>query len=75
MDDPIALLEMLGPSGTAVAVCLYLHKSFIAHSKFMLEMLLKEQEEDRKVFEQAVTKLDQRLQYLELLIKDMRDKR
>lgn len=38
-------------------------------------MLLKEQEEDRKVFEQAVTKLDQRLQYLELLIKDMRDKR
>lgn len=72
--DAMAVLEMLGPSGIAVAVCLYLHKSFVAHSQYMLEKLLKEQEEDRKVFEQAVSKLDQRLQYLELLIKDIRDK-
>lgn len=68
--DPMAILEVLGPSGIAVAVCLYLHRSFVSYSTVMVDKLLQEQKEDRKVFEQAVDKLDRRLEYLEILLRE-----
>jgi len=61
------------PAGTAAVAIYFVHK-FMAFHKEIVDKCLKDAEEDRKLFLQAITKIDTRLSYLEKLVEKIMEK-
>lgn len=63
----IDIIVALGPVAGVLILSIYFIKSFIAFQKETIGAILETMKEDRKVFEQAVEKIDRRLEILERL--------
>tara|TARA_R110000822_G_scaffold199618_1_gene337304 strand:+ start:779 stop:997 length:219 start_codon:yes stop_codon:yes gene_type:complete len=61
------LIVALGPAAGVLILSIYFIRSFIAFQKETIGDILDTMKEDRKVFEQAVEKIDRRLEILERL--------
>jgi len=58
---------LTGPAA-GVAVSVYFLNRFMGFQKEVTDRLITEMKEDRKVFEETIKKIDQRLTYLETLV-------
>ena len=61
------VIVALGPAAGVLILSIYFIRSFIAFQKETIGDILDTMKEDRKVFEQAVEKIDRRLEILERL--------
>tara|TARA_R100000951_G_scaffold94371_1_gene83114 strand:+ start:357 stop:578 length:222 start_codon:yes stop_codon:yes gene_type:complete len=61
------------PAGTAAVAIYFVHK-FMAFHKETVDKCLEDAAEDRKLFLQAITKIDTRLSYLEKLVEKIMEK-
>ena len=61
------LIVALGPAAGVLILSIYFIRSFITFQKETIGDILDTMKEDRKVFEQAVEKIDRRLEILERL--------
>lgn len=70
-------MEILGllatPAGTAAVAIYFVHK-FMAFHKDAVDKCLQDAEEDRKLFREAINKIDVRLSYLEKLVEKIMEK-
>ena len=62
------VLTGLGSGGSVLALSIYFIRSFIDYQKTVIHDILVEMKEDRKVFQEAVTKLDSRLLVIEKVL-------
>ena len=62
------VLTGLGSGGSVLALSIYFIRSFIDYQKTVIHEILTEMKEDRKVFQEAVTKLDSRLLVIEKVL-------
>lgn len=62
------VLTGLGSGGSVLALSIYFIRSFIDYQKTVIHDILAEMKEDRKVFQEAVTKLDSRLLVIEKVL-------
>ena len=67
------LIPFLSGPAAAVVVALYMNRQFILFQNQSIDRILKDAEEDRKLFQEAITKIDQRLYFLEEQMKLDRD--
>ena len=58
---------LTGPAA-GVAVSVYFLNRFMGFQKDVTDRLIDEMKEDRKIFEETIKKIDQRLTYLETLV-------
>ena len=61
------VIVALGPAAGVLILSIFFIKSFISFQKETIGDILDTMKEDRKVFEQAVEKIDRRLEILERL--------
>ena len=61
------VIVALGPAAGVLILSIFFIKSFISFQKETIGNILDTMKEDRKVFEQAVEKIDRRLEILERL--------
>tara|TARA_R110002167_G_scaffold9218_1_gene42349 strand:+ start:134 stop:352 length:219 start_codon:yes stop_codon:yes gene_type:complete len=61
------VIVALGPAAGVLILSIYFIRSFITFQKETIGDILDTMKEDRKVFEQAVEKIDRRLEILERL--------
>lgn len=66
------IMTGFGAGGSVLFLSIYFMRAFIDYQKSVIGDILLEMKEDRKLFQEAVTKLDARLHYIEKLIE--RDK-
>lgn len=71
-----ALLMELAPFLTgpaaAVIVALYMNRQFISFTNSSINRILDDAEKDRDLFKEAISKIDQRLYFLEEQMKDIK---
>jgi hypothetical protein len=67
------LIPFLSGPAAAVVVALYMNRQFILFQNQSIDRILKDAEEDRKLFQEAITKIDQRLYFLEEQMKDIKN--
>mgnify|MGYP007073396070 FL=1 len=72
--DIITLFEMFGIVAVAPAIAIYLHQSFVKITQQMMQSMLNESKADREVFVQAVDKLDRRIEMLEQVVREQKNK-
>lgn len=66
------VLTGLGSGGSVLILSIFFLRSFIDYQKTVIAEILNEMKEDRKVFQEAVSKLDSRLMFIEKILE--RDK-
>lgn len=66
------VLTGLGSGGSVLILSIFFIRSFIDYQKTVMSDVLTEMKEDRKVFSEAVSKLDARLMFIEKILE--RDK-
>ena len=62
------VLTGLGSGGSILLLSIFFIKSFIDYQKTVMKDVLEEMREDRKLFSEAVSKLDTRLQFIERIL-------
>jgi hypothetical protein len=62
------VVQSLGSALGACVLSIYFIHSFIKYQRDVMKDILEEMKEDRKLFSQAVQKLDLRLQFIERLL-------
>ena len=66
------VLTGLGSGGSVLILSIFFIRSFIDYQKTIMKDVLTEMKEDRRVFTEAVQKMDTRLMYIEKILE--RDK-
>ena len=72
--DIMALIESFGILAVAPAIAIYLHQSFVKITQEQMKMMMEESKADREVFQTAVDKLDRRIEMLEQVIRESKNK-
>jgi uncharacterized membrane protein len=67
--EMLDIVSFLTGPAAAVVVALYLNKMFVNFMSNSIEKIIQEAKEDRKLFQQAIEKLDRRLEIIENEIK------
>lgn len=66
------LIPFLSGPAAAVVVALYMNRQFIQFQNQSIDRILADAEKDRELFKEAITKIDQRLYFLEEQMKDIK---
>lgn len=66
------LIPFLSGPAAAVIVALYMNKTFVDFQNQSITKILEDAEKDRTLFKEAITKIDQRLYFLEEQLKDIK---
>ena len=72
--DIITLLEAFGIMAVAPAIAIYLHQSFVKITQEQMKLMMEESKADREVFQSAVDKLDRRIEMLEQVVREQKNK-
>ena len=67
------VIQSLGSAGAATFLCVFFIIVFTRFQEKSLAFLLKEMEQDREVFKDAIEKIDRRLEIKEILISHLKD--
>jgi|TARA_R100000734_G_C3315886_1_gene108090 ATP-dependent Lon protease len=68
----LELAPFLSGPAAAVIVALYMNRQFISFTNNSINRILDDAEKDRELFKEAITKIDQRLYFLEEQMKDIK---
>ena len=68
----VELVPFLSGPAAAVIVALYMNRQFISFTNNSINRILDDAEKDRVLFKEAITKIDQRLYFLEEQMKDIK---
>ena len=68
----VELTPFLSGPAAAVIVALYMNRQFISFTNNSINRILDDAEKDRVLFKEAITKIDQRLYFLEEQMKDIK---
>jgi ATP-dependent Lon protease len=68
----LELSPFLSGPAAAVIVALYMNRQFISFTNTSINRILDDAEKDRELFKEAITKIDQRLYFLEEQMKDIK---
>jgi len=66
------LIPFLSGPAAAVVVALYMNRQFILFQNQSIDRILLDAEKDRELFKEAITKIDQRLYFLEEQLKEIK---
>ena len=66
------LIPFLSGPAAAVVVALYMNRQFILFQNQSIDRILLDAEKDRELFKEAITKVDQRLYFLEEQLKEIK---
>ena len=68
----IEIMPWLTGPASAVIVALYMNRQFIVFQNKSIDRILAAGQEDRTLFKEAITKIDQRMYFLEEQMKDIK---
>lgn len=66
------LIPFLTGPAAAVIVALYMNRQFVQFQNQSIDRILADAEKDRDLFKEAITKIDQRLYFVEEQMKDIK---
>jgi|TARA_R100000231_G_C5299213_1_gene157060 hypothetical protein len=66
------LIPFLTGPAAAVIVALYMNRQFVLFQNTSIDRILLDAEKDRELFKEAITKIDQRLYFLEEQMKEIK---
>ena len=66
------LIPFLTGPAAAVIVALYMNRQFVLFQNQSIDRILTDAEKDRELFREAITKIDQRLYFLEEQMKEIK---
>jgi len=66
------IMPFLSGPASAVIVALYMNRQFIMFQNQSIDRILDDADKDRALFKEAITKIDQRLYFLEEQMKDIK---
>ena len=67
------LIPFLSGQAAAVVVALYMNRQFILFQNQSIDRILEDAKQDRELFKEAISKIDQRMYLLEEQLKDVKD--
>ena len=67
------LIPFLSGPAAAVVVALYMNRQFILFQNQSINRILEDAKQDRELFKEAISKIDQRMYLLEEQLKDVKD--